>query len=244
MMHVEQVRQALLHDPNKGIRMIVGAYERGLDQAYTTEEHGNTRCLIEAIAGGPLETIPWAVYNAVGAVYPYLTREQKDNALREILRILDRRNYLEVNGGHGGYGHTPGIREPLLLSDIAVVRPLYWPGLFEEDHLFRDNPTWADWKANVMLENGMFNPRVVNSDFCVAYRLLRNDLRGHPEAYSVEANPAFLERTLHGIVAMRFGPKQRQEDSDQGRERLRELLPESVQDRVERDWADPAMFSW
>ena len=117
--YIRPLAQALMDDPKKAIEQIFNSYNKALDSAY-----GKDKSFIFAIAGGPYETIPWALYNAVGAVYPYLERDMKDLALGKILNILDRLNYADVNGLRG-IGYTTGIREPLLLSDIGIVRACF-----------------------------------------------------------------------------------------------------------------------
>ncbi|OGJ18540.1 hypothetical protein A3K73_05005 [Candidatus Pacearchaeota archaeon RBG_13_36_9] len=244
--YVSSLADTLMDAPDKGIDLIVKTYNQALNDAYTNERGVNNRAFVQAMAGGPHEAVPWAVYNAVGTVYPYLDRKQKNRALGEILRILDTRNYAEVNGGNG-VGHTTGIREPLLLSDIVIARWLYWPGLHDEEHLWKDKACFCDFQAETMDKEGMFYPTRVNSDFLVAYALLRKDFTPFGEEYAQAANPAFLERALKGIVAMRFAGAKGQSDVIKGTERLKELLPEIVHDRIEPlrqegDWVDYKEF--
>ena len=172
--HVEPLAKMLMDNPDDAISQIFRVYNRALDDAYTDERSGNMRAFVEAVAGGPLETVPWALYNSIGAVYPYLERPQKNRALAEVLKILDGRNYMEVNG-EAGAGHVTGIREPLLLSDIKIVRHLYWPGLHDQEHLWKDCLVFSDFQAECMDDNGMFRKDKVRSDFLVAYGLLRSD---------------------------------------------------------------------
>ena len=240
--NTEPLKQMLMDNPNKAIDLIVDAYEQGLNQAYTNKNGENVRFFIEASAGGPHEAVPWAVYNSVGAVYPYLDRDQKDRALGKILNILDERNYAEVNGTRGT-GHTTGIREPLLLSDICIARPLYWPGLYDERNLWEKHNSFYDFQKETIDENGMFKKEKVKSDFLVAYAVLRKDFTYFGDDYVKVVNNSFLERVLNGIVSLRFPQKDKEklEDIKNGRERLMELLPESVHGRIEllrqkEDW--------
>lgn len=130
LIHIAPLCEFLKRDPDKAIEMIASTYNRALDDAYTDRKGENNRDFVEGVAGGPCETIPWQTYNAVGAVYPYLTRTQKDRALKQLISIWDEMNWGYVNGERGT-GHTTGIREPLLLSDVEIVRPIYWPGLHD-----------------------------------------------------------------------------------------------------------------
>lgn len=251
LIFVAPFAEMLVSNPDKAIDMIPQVYNEALNDAY-----GKNRSYVEALAGGPMETIPWALYNSVGEVYPNLTRFQRDRALKHILSILDKRNYMEVNGAIG-VGHTTGIREPLLLSDIAIIYPLYWPGLDEGRVLIKEASNFFDFQKEFIDSNGLFvrgkvegDPilrRGVNSDFVMAYSLLRADICDFGESYIRIANPGFLERTLKGIVAMRFARATDEEKIEQGRKRLKELLPESVHNRIEplrqeRDWVDYTKF--
>lgn len=83
-----------------------------------------------------------------------------------------------------------------------------------------------------MTPDGLFDPAKVRSDFLVAYALIRKDFTHFGEDYVRAANPEFLQRVLKGIVALRFD-KATEEQVDQGRKRLYELLPVSVHERIE-----------
>jgi len=243
-MEVIPFSEMLKNEPDKAINLISKKYKELLDQAYTDKKGNNNRSYIEAIAGGPCETIPWAVYNAVGEVYPNFSREQKDKTISQILSILDRRNYVEVN-----CTHTPGIREPLLLSDICVARPLYWPGLDDEEKLFKNTKNFEEIE-NLFDEKGNFRKDKVNSDFLVAYGILRSDGSNFGKElidYLNIKNSNFLERTIKGITALRFFNAKNNEDLVKRKERLEELLPESTHEMIqefmlEKDWVDYTKF--
>jgi len=238
IIHVEPLAQMLKDNPNKAIDMIFNVYNKALDSAYTDSEGKNMRGFIEAVAGGPHETVPSAVYNAVGEVYPYLERPQKDKALRKVLDCMDKINYVYVN-----VSHTPFIREPSLLSDIQIVRWLYWPGLHDDEHLWENKTDFSEIQDEIMDKHGMFRKNVVRSDFLVAYSLLRKDIGNFGEEYASAANPEFLERVMKGIVAMRFAHAESEQEVIKGKRRLEGLLPESLHSRIEplrleRDWVD------
>ncbi|MBD3304126.1 hypothetical protein GF343_03200 [Candidatus Woesearchaeota archaeon] len=262
--YIEPLAQVLMDNPGEGIQQIRDAFKKGTEAAY-----GKDLAIVNAFCGGPAESLTWPLYNAVGAVYPYLDREKKDGALHQLFAIMDQRNYLEVNG-EIGVGHTTGIREPLLLADIKIARWLYWPGLDEGKWVIKQFETFADLKSRLIDEKGMFRPKSsahavdgpptgINSDFVVAYALLRNSYSDFGEEYAEAANPAFLERVAKGIVALRFGIVQSKKYIDQhGREesdkrvvngmaRLKEILPKSLHDRLEplkqeADWVDSSKF--
>lgn len=181
-------------------------------------------------------------YNLLGAMYPALNREQKDFALRAVLAQFSDVNYLYVN-----VNHTPFIREPTLLADIKIVRPLYWPGLRDQANLLNGKESFAEIEREIMDDKGLFNPEKVKSDFLVAYSLLRSDSTNFGEDYVKAANPTFLDRTLRGIVATRFANASDDKQVGAGMSRLKVLLPASTHDKLEQyrqegGWADASKF--
>lgn len=181
------------------------------------------------------------LYNTVGAIYPLLDRRQRDEVIRAHLSQFDRLNYLAVNSNH-----TPNIREPLLVADITIARPLYWPGLKDEKHLWEGKDSFADLEREIMTENGLFDPTKVRSDFLVAYALMRKDFTSFGEDYVKSANPEFLNRVMKGIVALRFA-NAIDDQVHNRRGRLYWLLPKSVHDKIESlrqeaDWASAEQF--
>jgi len=177
------------------------------------------------------------LYNAVGAIYPLLGKIDKHKAIRAHLNQFRTLNYLTVS-----FFYTPCIREPLLLADIAVNCSLYWPGLMDQDYLRSEKKSFTKLEKEIMDKNGLFNPKKVNSDFLAAYALMRKDFTSFGDDYVKAANPQFLERVLKGIVALRFA-KVSKEEIDNERNRLYQLLPKSVHDKIETliekaDWID------
>jgi hypothetical protein len=247
--YADKLVELLRKNPAEGIRKIRPFYGEALDKSYEGKEI--SRGYAEALTGGPFEAIPWAVYNAVGLVYPELNREMKDLALIELLKIFDRYRYDIVQ-----LSHTAGIREPLLLSDISIAEPFYWPGLDEGKEILKEYHDFPILKTALIDDNGLFfhsgvnwdfkeivdegrdtlkiaRHRAVNSDFVVAYSLLRSDFCDYGEDYIGIANSAFLDRTLRGIVAMRFSEAETEDDIKKGKERLHQLLPKSLHERIE-----------
>lgn len=239
--HVEPLAELLMHDPVKGIKQIQQVYDKSLDDVY-----GKDKAFILSLAGGPSEGVTWKIYNAVGAAYPYLDREKRDLALRQVINIFDGLNYAYVNGLYG-VGHTTGIKEPLLLADIAIIRNLYWPGLDEGKLLLKKYDNFFDLSKDLIDEDGMFETRKVNSDFVVAYALLRSDYCSYGEDYIQIANKTFFERVLKAIVNIRFAHAESEEKIIKRIDRLKELLPESIHSmleplRQEHDWVDYTKF--
>jgi hypothetical protein len=182
------------------------------------------------------------IYNAVGAIYPALSTEQRDAALRALLSQFDRVRYDCVQNNH-----TPYIREPLVHADLWVARAIYWPGLDEGKLRIKEHGAFDDFRSSLMSADGMFKRKRVNSDFCVAYAALRSDFWGHSREYADAVHAGFLERVLRGITNMRFGRAENDKDAEEGRARLLELLPERTHALIDkyiaaRTWIDHSKF--
>lgn len=86
----EQLETLLRENPDQGIKHIREFYKKCVKDAYTSDE-GEDRSGYPC--GGPFEAMPRAICNAVGSVYPELTREQRDDALRQVVYgVLDGEN--------------------------------------------------------------------------------------------------------------------------------------------------------
>ncbi len=236
------LEQLLREDPRKAIEMVPSILDRGLNTAYTQEDGTNVRSFVQATCGGPCETVPQAVYNAVGDAYPMLSRELKDRAVCTISRILDRQNYLTSQL------QIEGLREPLLIADLVLAsNHLYWPGLNEGCSLLKKYDDFFEIWKEIAGENGLFDRAKVNSDFLVAYALLRSDICRFGRDYIRVANPNFLNRVVKGIVALRFAPAKGEGEIKIGTTRLQELLPEELHSQIEslrqeRDWTKVRSF--
>lgn len=195
----DKFSQLVWENPMSALNVLFKIYNSALNKAYTnskTEE--NVRWLVESMTGGPHEAIPSALYNSVGAIYPYLDREVKNYALEKIFTILDliRNDYIQ-------FSHTSYIRDPLLLSDISIARPAYWPGLREGQNLISNHKLFCDFKSEFINEHGFFNKEAINSDFLVGYALLRKDICDWGEDYLEVVNSTFLDKIIQGVVGMR-----------------------------------------
>ncbi|MFC1682302.1 hypothetical protein ACFL0X_01655 [Nanoarchaeota archaeon] len=174
--------------------------------------------------------------NAVSAIYPLLARDQRDKVVEAYLDLFGGMRYDVANRDY-----SPKIREPQLLADITIEIPLYWPGLHDEEKLWKDKKNFVELQRDIMTEDVLFDPRKVRSDFLVAYALMRTKFG---DDYVKVANPNFLERVLKGIVALRFAGITDDDEIEKGRQRLHKLLPEAVHDRIEplrqeADWIIP-----
>ena len=205
----------------------------------------NPKIILEALSSHKDEICPYLgddflpntdVYNLIGAFYPIWSKEQRTDMLKFILRKMDGIRYDKVS-----HNHTPYIRDPQLLSDISASRPNYWPGLHDEKALWQGR-SFHQIKKEIIDDNGLFKLNKVESDFLVAYALLRSDFTNFGEQYLQIINPNFLKRVLKGIVALRFaGIGENQEEITQRRDRLRRLLPKSLHEQIdlireEKDW--------
>ncbi len=182
------------------------------------------------------------LYNAVGAIYPLLNKEQKNDAIKAHLKLFDGLNYLRTNTNH-----TPNIRDPQLLTDITIARTVYWPGLHNEEQLWKRKRSFARLQKDIMKENGLFDESKVKSDFLVAYALMRNDLTKFGDDYVKIANPSFLERVVKGIVALFVGEITKEKIKEKNRTKLYKLLPKAIHYRIEplieeADWTDSSQF--
>ncbi len=228
----------------------LGLLER-LDKRVKNEGLSNPQLLIDSVKDKRYERVQGIgddfipdsdLYNAIGSIYPLLDRKQRDKVIWAHLNQFDGLNYLAVNSNH-----TPNIREPLLLTDITIARPLYWPGLEDERRLWDGKESFVELQKEIMVENGLFDPTKVKSDFLVAYALMRKDFTSFGNDYIQSANPEFLDRVIKGIVALRFAGRTSSSKIKEGKNRLYELLPKSVHDRIEplrqeADWTCANQF--
>lgn len=234
--------EILKDNPDKAIDMIFAVYNKSLDDAYTDDGGKNVRGFIEAIAGGPHEAIPSSIYNAVGEVYSYLERSQKDKALRQVLKILDDINYFYVQ-----ISHTPYIREPLLLTDISICRRIYWPGFDDELNLIKKYSSFKRFKNETIDERGFFKRDKVKSDFILATVLMHRKYSEWGDNYIDVANPNFLNRVFNGIVAMDFS-QVCQEKFDERVIEFNKIWPKRFIEKLEeiidrKDWVDYNKFN-
>lgn len=219
-----------------------GLAER-LDKATIAEGVKHSKELIELVHDMTFERDPhfrddtfpdmdfFDAYNALGAIYPFLSRELKDNALRAYLKQFDGINYRFVQ-----INHTTNICEPLVLADLRVIRPKYWPGLDEGKEKIKSYRNFEEFKDNLMTADGIFIPEKVKSDFCVAYAAIRSDMSPYGAEYAKECHPDFLKRVVKGIVNMRFGSCENKNDIIKGHARLRELLPQEIHPLIDKNY--------
>jgi len=239
---VKELEKLLKENPNSGVTKIAETYKAAVDKHY----HGDTAYL--SSIGGPCEGSVIPVYEVVGNIYPNLTREQKDEALKQFIQVWDRIRVDQVQRTH-----TAFINEPLLSADIYIAGRNYWPGIFDG----RDSPllnklpknNFEEVKRQVLDEDGDIVPKAC-SQFIVAYALLRSDFwknNGNNAEFAEALNPAFLDSTIKGITWIRFGYKTFAKDPERSMARIKELMPESQHGKIEKyqkegGWADYRNF--
>jgi hypothetical protein len=220
-----------------------GLQER-LSPEILNEGVANAREIIEAVRTKTYERDPHLLddfcpdtelYNALGAIYPQLSREDRKLALCAYLAQMDSVNTRYVNTSH-----TPFIREPLVLANISIERGIYWPGLNDQKRLW-ENKSFDEFREDTMDSNGLFKTEVVQSDFLVAYAILRGDCTNFGEEFRRAAHPQFLDRVYKGIAAIVFAHADNRSKLIERRRKMKGLLPtESFnavdRHRIKKDW--------
>lgn len=228
---------------DSALDVIYDVFEEALDQAEGEGSH---------YLSAPYEEVPRAMMNAVGSVYPHLGREDRERAVGKILEFLDGKNYAYVNGA-AGPGYTTGIDDPLLLSDISIVRPFYWPGLEEGEQIvnqysggerLEQDENYEKLREDILDEKARVTGDV-DSEFLVAYTLLRDDYSDFAQDFAQYLDSEFLNRTLRGITALRFGLFA--DNEAEGIQRIEDILPEILHEDVrglkdDEFWIDPDRF--
>ncbi len=249
--HVLQFEQRMAHDPAKAIPDFRRVLETALDDIYDPPDQ---RKIPFSLMGGPHEAAPLAMINAVGTVYPFLERRQKDAALSQVLGFLDGQNYFYVQSLY-----TCSVRDPALLSDIVVARRLYWPGYDENTVRWqyhtespakspKDAQSYYEIHEAVLDGNGLFRKGTVASDFIAACALLDKRTNPFSKEYAEAAHPGFLRRTANGATA-RYLSFTTPNERDHNRASLKRDFPESTHrmiDEAERavDWVKDERICW
>jgi len=168
-------------------------------------------------------------YNAIGAIYPLLNVEDRKKVTGKFINRFDGINYNYVQNNHTSY-----IREPLLLADILLGRWIYFPGLFDEEKLWEGKESFSELEKEIIDENGLFKVDKVNSDFLVAYALMRTDITPFGEDYIKAANPKFLDRVIEGVANLGFNNLTQKEEIETKRKTFYGILPKSIHEKFEK----------
>lgn len=202
----------------------------------------------EIAEGSEYRIIPITIYNTVGKFYPYLSRENKDLCLTQILDFLDKTDSGMPGWRDEKYGlsyvqrmYTWYIKEPLLLADIALACRDYWPGLHQGEEvidMYKLEPSNIEL---LLTKTGTFRQDLIDSDFIVGFSLLRSDCWKHGDVYASKANPKFLDRMVKATCYMILAPARTDEIFAKDVKWLKEHLPKKIHKRIdkyksEKDW--------
>ena len=182
------------------------------------------------------------LYNALGAIYPYLSIEFKNKALRAYLSQLDKVNYYYTQ-----LNHTSKIRDPITLSDILTVRYFYFPGLDEGKEIFRKSSDFNSFREGYMTNDGLFEKDKIDSDFLVAYSAIRTDTSPFSSEYIKACHPGFLKRVVKGIVNILLSYGKEEEQWKKNYKSLKQILPKALHPSIQvnyeqKDWPNAALF--
>lgn len=218
------------------INFVKSIGERGLIERLTPEEVGKAKKNIDdiipiAINLGSNKDYRWGInnddfiaditgYNALGAIYPALDEGARKKVSTAIGLHFDYINYLYVQ-----INHTPYIREPLLLADIARYSNFYWPSL-EEGKKITSKYTTFEELSKIILGDGLLDPKKVRSDFCVTFAALRTDMSNYGKELINKLHPDFFARVIEGISKLNF----------EGLDILKQILPEKLHKELENKY--------
>ncbi len=188
------------------------------------------------------------LYDAIGALYPILERDKKNQVLTAFFRQL-----YGIRDDHVQTNHTAYIREPLLLAELGGIKRVWWPGTDDVNPILSKHESFDTLRSTFMNGNGLFKVETVKSDFVMGYALLRNENRHIAEKYAECANPEFLDRVVQGYVWWYMHIYGRSEDTGGEKRRakvparLKEFLPAVLHKTVDehvsgQGWADYTQF--
>jgi hypothetical protein len=94
---------------------------------------------------------------------------------------------------------------------------------------------------------GLFIPQKTESDFLMAYAVLRKDCSSFNSEYTKAAHPVFLDRVVKGLTGIFAGGSDKPENEKGHIDDLKALLPLELHLKIDehyarRDWADKEKF--
>lgn len=101
------------------------------------------RSFVEATCWGPNPDWTGELLDIVSVAYSGLSRELRGKLLKECLSFIDHLNFLMAQE------HVAKINEPLLVRDILVSAPLYWPGIEIQTKFLEKNKDIASFVKNL-----------------------------------------------------------------------------------------------
>jgi len=178
---IEEYYEKLMNDPIDAIEELQ-AY---IDQ---TRAINPDRAFVEAVAGGPNHSWSGPIIDLIGIIYSSLTREEREQVLRNILGFLDGLNSLNSQC------HVEYINDPWLVADIVINRSVYWPGYSEYVNLLKKCLTFKDL---------MDNSDQMRSQFWLTLAVMRRDF----STVEVRKNykkfyPELWDKTLDAVAAI------------------------------------------
>ena len=132
-----------------------------------------------------------------------------------------------INSFYVQLNHTSKIRDPEILSDIIVLRWVYWPGL-ESEARFLKGKCFSEIKEKILLKDGLFNPAVVESDYLMASALLRKDTSSLGEEYVQNSDAVFLARVIKSIASQYSQPTKELKQAREDQVTLNKILTPSI----------------
>ncbi|MEK7605302.1 MAG: hypothetical protein AAB478_02130 [Patescibacteria group bacterium] len=146
------------------------------------------RSFVEAVAAGPNPEWTGQLLALLGTRYSYLDRDTRSVVLTKGLGFLDRQRY-DISQGNVSY-----IDNPHLAADIAVSRPLYWPGFEEYTGILTRLRTWDEIEPQV---------ERAKSTFWLSLAITRPDMASDDVRNGLERiYPTLLDKTLDAIAAI------------------------------------------
>jgi len=183
-----------------------------------TRDINENRAYVEAVAGGPNQDWSGPLLGLVGTVYPDLTKEEWVVALRKVLDFLDRQNYINAQD------HVREIQEPLLIGDIILNRPLYWPGFEPESNFLRRHNQVASFRKAVEKRE---------EDFWLAFATIRVKYASLPvRQWFYRRFPSLVARTIEAAGAiicknMRYAEEKGEDPEEELQRQLAKYDPDT-----------------
>lgn len=139
---IEEYARLMQHNPKNAIERLPEFIKKALDV--------NPEPAYAAMAGGPNQDWTGPLLDLIGSIYPTLSREQREFALKKVFCFLDFQNY------DNAQWQVEKIQEPWLVGDILVTRPLYNPGWKSYAELLQQHRTWDTLSEHLPLDTNRF----------------------------------------------------------------------------------------
>ena len=152
------------------------------------------------MCGGPFPGATIPLLNVLGGIYPNVSKELREEVLWKAMNFLDMQNY------YLSQDNVSGIDEPLLVRDIILTRPLYWPGYQKYADTLKDCVIWSDVESLLIKKTDKGDLWDTDSIFWLAYTLSHNEHSNSEIREAFSANfPSELDRTKDTIACWKAG---------------------------------------